>query len=270
MRLYLFLFVLSAASIANARIRASQSAPGMCDTHELSSLFNAVCYRQHRLHTNLDVERIQELCDEESQATVEQFMLPSPEKYIHPQWSHKPRCIRQENSTESYCVYTSPSFARGQGISIWTTSEQIEEILKLPAFTDPSAFDGDVNKETNPPYEVKQLLGRGIGLVANRTLQRGDHIFSYTPVLFIHPDVFKLFPEEDRIEMQRTAIERLPSAARSAFMGLCGHFGGDHIEDVLNTNSFAVDMWEDTAAIEYSAVFPQISVSRIHTLHAPH
>lgn len=180
---------------------------------------------------------------------------------MHSQWSHRPRCIRQENSTELYCVYTSPSFARGRGISIWTTPEEIEDILRLPAFMDHSVFDEGVNEESNPPYEAKQLPGRGIGLIANRTLQRGDHIFSHTPVFFIHPDVFELFPEEDRIKMQQTAIQRLPPNTKSAFMGLYGHFGGDHIEDVLNTNSFAVDMWDEPDAVEYSAVFPEISVS---------
>lgn len=264
----LFLFALSAASIANARIKASPPTPGLCDSRELDGLFNPVCYGTRRSSTSLNLQCLQEgLCFRNSQSPIQQFTFPTHDVNRHPEWSHKPRCIREENSTESYCVYTSASFARGRGISIWTTPDEIDEFLKLPAFSNQSVFEG-VNEEPNPPYVARELPGRGIGLIANRTLHRGDRIFSHTPVFLIQQDVFQTFSTEDRIPIQRTAIQRLPWKAKSAFMALCGHFGGDHIEDVTNTNSFAVGMWASNSDTEYNAVFPEISV-RFILSHTP-
>jgi hypothetical protein len=197
-----------------------------------------------------------------------------------PLWSHKPRCIREESSTVWYCVYTSPTFANNRGVSIFTTPEEMQKLSDLPAFKDSTVHVG-INQELDPPYVAKRLPGRGVGLIANRTLQRGDPIFSFTPVYMVHNDIHSIFANEDRFRFQHTAIQRLPDKSQKAFMDLCGHFGGDHVDDVINTNSFGIDMWESEAAsnekdagnadgerklpspsddVEYSLVFPEISV----------
>lgn len=176
------------------------------------------------------------------------------------QWSHTPRCIREQNMTETFCVYTTQRFAHNRGISLWTTPEHSEVLLKLPAFTNPDLLRG-VNEEPNPPYESRQLPGRGVGLIANRTLQKGDHIFSMTPVVMIEEGIFEIFAKNDRLPYLRRAVQRLPERTEKRFMDLCGHFGGDPVEDIVNTNSFAVDMWEDDEETAYNVVFPEISVS---------
>jgi hypothetical protein len=262
MHSHFFLTTLSAASLAQGGIGASSSTPGLCDSLDFKNLLNPVCRSPRRPGTSLDLDTLQggQWPTGDSRTVQQTLSISMHPVNKRPEWSHKPRCIRLENSTEVYCTYTSPHFARGHGISIWTSPEEMESILALPAFTNPSIFKG-VNEEPNPPFIAKELPGRGIGLVANRTIYRGDRIFSHTPVFLAHQDLFDTFVLEDRIPMQRTAIQRLPLKARSAFMALCGHFGGDHIEDVLNTNSFAVDLnFPGGSGEEYIAVFPEISV----------
>lgn len=168
--------------------------------------------------------------------------------------------------TEKFCVYTTRDFAHNRGISLWTTPEHSEEFLKLPAFTHPDLLRG-VNEEPNPPYESRQLPGRGVGLIANRTLQKGDHIFSMTPVIMIEESIFEVFAKSDRLPFARRAVERLPEQSKKKFMDLCGHFGGDPVEDIINTNSFAVDMWDDDEETAFNVVFPEISVSTLLSDH---
>lgn len=185
----------------------------------------------------------------------------------HSQWSHTPRCLREQNMTEKFCVYTTQKFAHSRGMSLWTTPEHSEEILKLPAFTNPDILRG-VNEEPNPPYESRQLPGRGVGLIANRTLHKGDHIFSNTPVFMIEEGIFDIFAKRDRVPYLRRGVQQLPGRSEKLFMDLCGHFGGNPFEDIVNTNSFAVDMWEDDEETAYNLVFPEISVS-IFRVHQP-
>jgi hypothetical protein len=175
-------------------------------------------------------------------------------------WSYKPRCMREHNSTEKFCIYTHSKFAQNRGISVFTTSEHADHFLKLPAFAHPDVTKS-ANDEPNPPYEARELPGRGVGLIVNRTLHRGDHIFSNTPALLIHEDVFEIFFKGDRQPFQTQGVMQLPEKTSKLFLDLCGHFGGDKVEDIINTNSFAVDMFTDEDDTAYNAVFPEISVS---------
>jgi hypothetical protein len=192
-----------------------------------------------------------------------------PEQVIHSStsstenspWSHTPQCIRMQNATEKYCLYTSATFAQNRGVTLFTTPEHSEAFLRIPAFAHPDVTK-NANREPNPPYESRQLPGRGVGLIANRTLHRGDHIFSTTPVLVVHQDIYEIFADVDRLPFQTQAVQRLPENTNKLTMALCGHFGGDPVDDIVNTNSFAVDMFEDEGDdTSYNVLFPEISVS---------
>ncbi|KAF2402643.1 SET domain-containing protein [Trichodelitschia bisporula] len=181
-----------------------------------------------------------------------------PDSSYDEPWSSRSRCLRFQNSTERYCVYTSTTFAGGRGISVFTTPERAAQIARLPAFTDPEVLHG-VNHEPNPPYEARTLPGRGIGLIANRTLHRGDHIFSNTPVLLVQESISEDFFLKDHGPFHAEAVERLPERSRAAFMNLCGHFGGDPVQDIINTNSFEVVMFDDEDDVPFNMVVSEIS-----------
>jgi hypothetical protein len=54
----------------------------------------------------------------------------------------------------------------------------------------------------------------------------------------------------------------LPKGANKLFHKLMGHFGGDPVEDIINTNCFAVDLFvgEKGERVSTTAVFPEMSV----------
>ena len=72
--------------------------------------------------------------------------------------------------------------------------------------------------------------------------------------------LYQEFELPTRKSIQHKAISQLPARSTNAFLELCGHFGGDHIDDVINTNSFAVDLWPGTEnETAFNIVLPEIS-----------
>ncbi|KAF2664724.1 SET domain-containing protein [Microthyrium microscopicum] len=174
-------------------------------------------------------------------------------------WAHPPKCIQSQNGTDKYCLYTHHAFANSRGISIFTTPDKAARLLELPAFTDETAHT-KVNSEPDPPYEARSLPGRGIGLIANRTLHKGDHIFSNTPVIMVEEWIFSEFEEAQRLPLQEAAILQLPKGAHDKFMALHGHFGTNPYDDNFNTNAFAIEIWpNDEDETAYNVVMPEIS-----------
>ena len=178
---------------------------------------------------------------------------------LNPQWSHRPECLASNQSADEFCLYTSSTFANDRGISVWVTPETASRLLHMPAFADPEAL-ADVNVPQNLPFVQTQIPGRGSGLISNRTLHRGDRILSNTPLYIVDETVYADFDLQKRAPLQRKGVHRLPRNSTQAFLDLWGHWGGDHVDDVINTNSFAVDMWEGTKdEIAVDIVLPEIS-----------
>jgi hypothetical protein len=178
-------------------------------------------------------------------------------------WSYRPRCIQNGNTEQIYCVYTSTTFARNRGISIFTSPKNAASIVLLPPFTNPTILEG-TDIYTNSPYEARDLPGRGIGLVANRTLHRGDMVFRSTPVFVVDDEIFIDVPDNLRHAMQGYAVESLPPETRELYIDLCAHFGGDKVEDIIHTNAFQLEVlaeYLNHTETGFNGVLPEISVS---------
>jgi hypothetical protein len=173
------------------------------------------------------------------------YPLASPS----PHWTSPPKCIDRGNETNVYCVFTSTTFAHGRGISIFTTPENAAAMAQLPAFQDASVHDDTpafTLAAAAPTYSLRALPGRGIGAIATRTLHRGDRILSESPSFMLDDDVAADVDDGLRHLLQRHAIEGLPAPLRHASMGTLGHFGvGDPIDDIIATNAFSVEMFND-------------------------
>ncbi|KAF2193906.1 SET domain-containing protein [Zopfia rhizophila CBS 207.26] len=177
---------------------------------------------------------------------------------LHPRsadfpWTFWPECYSNENTTEPLCAFSQHSFAGGRGVSMVTTSSDAYAMLKMPAFSDPSILTL-VNDYDNPPYEEHDFPGKGRGLVANKTLHRGDEIFASTPLLVMNPDAYELSTEE-RLKLAHRAVENLPEDTKAMFWKLLDHFKGDPVDDRINTNAFEVEIDGQTRHV----VFPEIA-----------
>jgi SET domain len=156
-------------------------------------------------------------------------------------------------------VFTDTQFANGRGVSIITTLEQADLFSQSPAFTNIVT----ASQQTTPSraFEVKEIPSHGMGAIANQTIFRGDRLMDYGPVLFIHDAVWEHFVEEDYLPLLHTAIERLPLETRDVFLNLAGQGKGDQIDDILDTNSFNVNLFGDNGfgPTSYSILIPEVA-----------
>jgi hypothetical protein len=169
-------------------------------------------------------------------------------------WTHEPQCITDQDSKE-YCVYTNQNFANGRGISFFTSPSIAKRVVSLPAFVERGIHDS-TNKFVDPPWEIRNILGRGNGLFATRTLHRGDEIIADTPVGVYQSGAF--FPDYPiGYKYLRKTFDQLPNATREIILRTAAHSPGDPIMERINTNAFAGDF----EGAPHFLLYPETAVS---------
>jgi hypothetical protein len=170
-------------------------------------------------------------------------------------WTYEPECIHSDDYSEEYCVYTDKNFARGRGISFFTSREIAAKVVELSAFTNKTVHD-HVNKFEDAPWEVRNVPGRGNGLFATRTLHRGDLIIADTPVAVLQSDAFFLdYPIGYRY--LHMAFDRLSDTTKEIVMQTAAHSPGDPYMERINTNAFAGDF----EGAPHFLLYPETAVS---------
>lgn len=170
-------------------------------------------------------------------------------------WSFWPECFTVRNDSDPFCVFSNTDFASGRGISIVTTHAIAYAMLENDAFKNPDALEYSNNFE-NPPFYEQVFPGKGRGLVANKTLNRGDQIMSSTPILIT--DNLDELPESESLALWHRAVATLPAATREIFWGLAGRFPegeADAHDDRITTNYFEIDVDGNSL----SGLFPEIA-----------
>ncbi|KAH8687195.1 hypothetical protein BGZ60DRAFT_521860 [Tricladium varicosporioides] len=204
---------------------------------------------------------------------------PKPVKnWVKPSWTRKTQCLVDENTRDSYCVYISESFANGRGISFFTTPKIAKKIIKTPAFTQPN-IHSDVNDFSDAPWEIKWVPGRGNGLFAKRTLNRGDLILANTPLGVYNSDAF-MMDFQRGYEFLRKTYDQLPDESRKIFMKTATHNPGDPVMERINTNAFAGEfegeqhffLYPETALMNHdcrpNAMYYHNTSTFVHAAHA--
>ncbi|KAL5114595.1 hypothetical protein ACEQ8H_007500 [Pleosporales sp. CAS-2024a] len=169
-------------------------------------------------------------------------------------WTFWPECFSDEKSEEVYCVFSQQDFASGRGIFMLTTKARAYAMLDKAAFRNPKVL-GDINQYDKPPFVVGEFAGKGRGLIANKTLHRGDRIFASTPIVLSDSTSYELSNSE-RLALLHRGVETLPGESQKRFWELMGHFDGDAVNDRIETNVFDVTI----DGISQSALFPEIAM----------
>jgi hypothetical protein len=169
-------------------------------------------------------------------------------------WTFWPECFSNDKTEEPFCVFSHEGFASGRGIFIVTTKPFAWAMLDKPAFTMPNMPE-NVNKFDSPPFEQHNFPGKGRGLVANKTLRRGDQIFASTPILITDSDSWAL-DNAERLALLYRGVETLPLDSQARFWALMGHFDDDPVDDRINTNNFDVTI----DGVSQQALFPEIAM----------
>ncbi|KAG9228295.1 hypothetical protein BJ875DRAFT_527639 [Amylocarpus encephaloides] len=159
------------------------------------------------------------------------------------------------SETDPFCTLTSNTFLGGRGISVVTKPEIAEKIASLPAF---GLKERPVLRDDRPPpYEIKHVVGKGMGMIANRTIFRGERLFANAVTGIFHNEAFLARSAREyrlRTDLIEKAVHQLPGDSRKKFHAMIGQPGG-HSEVVgkLNVNTFS----EDFGGEEHSIMIPE-------------
>jgi peptide methionine sulfoxide reductase MsrB len=174
-------------------------------------------------------------------------------------WTIAPTCLPDTTDGEKFCVFTFESFWGGRGITILTKPSIAKEMAELPAFTNPTNNTSSLsqNDPRDPPFIVAAIPGRGMGLIANRTIERGDLIKAHASVAIFHNDcVDKSFDDylPHKEELMKLSVNQLPPYTRDLFLAMAAHNESEepYIEKIY-TNTFGEDFGEE----EHSLVVPE-------------
>jgi hypothetical protein len=227
-------------------------------THDKASfqepLLNEACTSDALLKGECQSNTIETLSFHQNTSQTLQQSYDTAQQTSDFPWTYWPECYSNENTTEPICVFSQQDFASGRGIFLVTATSNAYNILSKPAFTDPSVLDR-VNDHANPPFEQHEFPGKGRGLIANKTLHRGDQIFASTPLLITHPEAY-LLSQKERLSLAHRGVATLPPSSQSLFWGLLDHFKGDPVDDRINTNAFEIRISGETQ----HAVLPEIAM----------
>ncbi len=189
-------------------------------------------------------------------------------------WTNEPYCLRPRSigSDETFCVYSSSVFNENSGISLITTPDiaaSLVEAIQRPTAAWENRRDLAGQKEpeydengfeVELPYEVVEIPGRGMGVVATRKIKQFDVIMVSYPAMIadnaFFPPEEEMTPTEGPRLFQR-ALDQLGNQER--FLNLAQSMGGDvHVvEDVIRTNAFGLYL----NGKGHKGLYPEIAVS---------
>jgi hypothetical protein len=169
-------------------------------------------------------------------------------------WTQRPWCVDSAYATEydpqtTYCTFVNRNFADGRGIAMFVSVHSADIISEQEIFDDDSSIKGFNDLEhgpfSPPAYEQKHVPGKGVGLVATRTIVRGERIMQESlPIVYGRDTMVNVWPE-DRLPMHFHMLYSLPEKTRDELLGLATQDRGDIVDDVIRTNAFGFFFQEE-------------------------
>lgn len=115
-------------------------------------------------------------------------------------------------------------------------------IAGRPAFLADGNGQGILESESAPPYREEEVKGKGIGLVATRTIQAGELVMARTPGLMVNERAIDVLGKKAISELLTRAVDDLPRRHRENILNLSSHSSASDADDliykILQTNSF--------------------------------
>ncbi|KAK0630248.1 hypothetical protein B0T17DRAFT_615929 [Bombardia bombarda] len=149
-----------------------------------------------------------------------------------------------DDCVDEYCIFLNRNI--GGGLALVSTVRNMERIssfepLKLPA--------------SPPAFYAIDIPGKGVGLVANRTIRKGEIIMQRTPALLAQFGPHFDMTVEDRDELYKAAVQRLPAVRRDEFMRQMG----EEIYTKMDRNSFRMFIDGKNDDSGHLGSFPDVS-----------
>ena len=184
-------------------------------------------------------------------------------------WSYPPICIPPKNddpntSTEAskLCVFTISSLRGGLGMSLITTPDVASNIagtLQDPDIAWLERERGIPLASSFPPsripYEAKEIPGKGVGVIANAPITKGQIVMVELPMILqiAELDAWNVL---GMFELLQPAATRLPKRDQQRLLQMARQGKGYIVHDIINTNTFQVSV----SGVLHSGLYPEIAV----------
>jgi hypothetical protein len=156
-----------------------------------------------------------------NELTCEAPVSTPPSGWIGPQ-----QCLGEN------CIYSHSRF--GGGIVLITNEQAARRAAEYPFIKE--------EELASPPYFMAEVPGKGRGIIANRTIRRGEPISRWPPAMAVHLDLHMRVSAEERIDIYEAAVQKLPQSRQKGFLSQVG----DDILTKFDTNAFHMKI--DTGA----------------------
>ncbi|KAI0601310.1 hypothetical protein F4775DRAFT_589528 [Biscogniauxia sp. FL1348] len=155
-------------------------------------------------------------------------------------WSGPENCINET------CIFANNEI--GGGMVLLTNRYYAEKIKGFPRVSEPDSA-------TPPPFYPEEVPGKGIGLVANRTIRKGEIIMVRSPTLVAHAGLIVRMEEGAREAFYDSAMGKLSTARREEFMNQMG----EGVHGKIETNCFQLYIDGGKKGSSHLGCYPEIS-----------
>ncbi|KAH7155160.1 hypothetical protein B0J13DRAFT_219505 [Dactylonectria estremocensis] len=165
-------------------------------------------------------------------------------RFVNTEWKGPHGCA------EGFCLYSNPGFYSGRGIVAITPEILLPALKKLRS--QPEGIDTPEN------YHVEKVPGKGLGVMADGLINRGDVVMPRPPAFLAH----KRFLEDHATSPEQNALlekglSLLPEKTAKLFLSQMAHMGGHRINDIFMTNGYQVVL--DGQDSHHYGSYPEIS-----------
>ncbi|KAK6956121.1 hypothetical protein Daesc_001391 [Daldinia eschscholtzii] len=120
--------------------------------------------------------------------------------------------------------------------------DALDDAVVPPKLRDHPSSSLATEGRNDPAYVIKDVPGKGKGLVAQRQIRKWEVVLVDYPVMLAHMGLFDVVGPELREDVLERALRQLPEEQQSDILSLARSTGGETIEDILRTNIFDVPL----------------------------
>ncbi|KAL0934341.1 uncharacterized protein CTRU02_211140 [Colletotrichum truncatum] len=158
-------------------------------------------------------------------------------------WTHRPVCTSAKTKSR-YCAFVKDDFRGESSILILTSPEVAAGDLSFVDDFDTQWLESGplFPLPETAPYEVKEMAGKGFGIVVNSTIPAGNVIMREYPAILqtTSTELSGKIDAGEALWVLEEGFIRLPTKDQLKVFNLARSTGGHVLEDTIRTNTFGV------------------------------
>ncbi|KAI1501958.1 hypothetical protein F5X99DRAFT_408577 [Biscogniauxia marginata] len=223
--LYVYLFF----DFVFPAVRADGRGEQICPLSPFRSSKESVCTGPEIAGDSITTESLLDIQGEGHKLTGDQSLWRGPE-----------HCVNET------CVFANDEI--GGGIVLVTNNYYAQLAKSFPRVSEPDSA-------ASPPFYAAEVPGKGVGLVANRTIHKGEILMVKTPSLMAQAGPIARMEEGTRDMLYDLAIGKLPAPRRDEFMNQMG----EGVHGKVDTNCFQLFIGGGEEGSSHVGCYPEIS-----------